>query len=419
MSIVQQPTLFDLQILEQLDIEEKYLAIFSPLDLSSLVFLFQKDTSVGAPITVNYEAAVRALLVRYLEGIPTVAALVSRIKQDVRFKLSLGFLYSERTPSEATFSRILQSLERNSHLLEEQNNTLLKHIDREFTIFSEAVSLDATAVEGHTKPAEKLKAQVSSCADQRVMTTEEMKAQLPISPQWGIKANSQGKNNYWFGYKAHLAVTSESQYILSAILTSANISDVSVGIPLMRELSILGIKNTLVIFDKGYDAKGIYQEAHALHFEPIIPLKRIAKNDGEWTKEYAPTCFLEYGYNYDSFDTRYNALKFTRPLDKCQSCALFRENLCQKVIKIKQHNDPRKFNHPARGTKSWKKFYAKRSAVERVNGYLKEHMNLNDTTYYKAGAVKVELLLIQLAYNAKNYAAQRLTQINLRKEIVA
>ncbi|MGG5372763.1 transposase [Enterococcus sp. AZ196] len=222
MSIIQQPTLFDLQILEQLDIKEKYLTIFSPLDLSPLVFLFQKNTLVGAPITVNYEAAVRALLVSYLEGVPTVAALVARLKQDVRFKLSLGFLYSDRTPSEATFSRILQTFDRNSHLLNEQNHTLLKQIDLEFTIFSEVIALDATAVEGHTKPAEKVKSQVPSCVDQRAMATEEIRAQLPITPQWGIKANSQGKNNYWFGYKAHLAVTSESQYILSAILTSAN-----------------------------------------------------------------------------------------------------------------------------------------------------------------------------------------------------
>ncbi|WP_438780365.1 hypothetical protein [Enterococcus sp. DIV0187] len=46
-------------------------------------------------------------------------------------------------------------------------------------------------------------------------------------------------------------------------------------------------------------------------------------------------------------------------------------------------------------------------------------MKLNDTKYYKAGSVSVELLLIQLAYNTKNYAAQRLNQAKLRKETVA
>ncbi|MGM0110188.1 transposase [Enterococcus sp. DIV0187] len=370
MSIIQQPTLFDTYVLEQLDIEEKHQKIFSPLELLPLVQLFQKETKVGPPITVNYEAAIRALLVSYLEEISTITALVSRIKQDLRFKLSLGFLYDDVPPSESTFSRIIHTFEENGHLLKEQNRVLLKQINQEFDIFSEAVSFDATAVMGHTKPTQNVKAQVASCEEQRVMTTEELNAQFPLAPQWGIKANSQGKNNYWFGYKAHLAVASESQYILSAILTSANIADMSVGIPMLRDLKELGIRNTSVIFDKGYDAKAIYKEAHHLNFEPIIPLKRIAKNDGEWTDNYAPTCLLEHGYRYDSFDPRYDVLKFTQPLDKCHDCSLFHAGLCQKVIKIKQQHDPRKFNHPARGAKAWEKLYAKRSAVERVNGYL-------------------------------------------------
>nr|WP_239433812.1 hypothetical protein [Vagococcus silagei] len=54
-----------------------------------------------------------------------------------------------------------------------------------------------------------------------------------------------------------------------------------------------------------------------------------------------------------------------------------------------------------------------------MNGYLKEHMKLNDTTHYQSEIVQVELLLIQLAYNLKNFAAQRLSQEKYRKELVA
>ncbi|MFR6673767.1 MAG: transposase [Enterococcus avium] len=139
--------------------------IFSPLELLPLVNLFQKETSVGPPITVNSEASIRALLVHYLEGIPTVAALGLRIEEDLRFKLSLGFLYGDSPTSESTFSRIVQTIKKNSHLLKEQNRTLLEHIDQEFDIFSEAGSLDATAVVGHTKPTKKVKAQVANCEE--------------------------------------------------------------------------------------------------------------------------------------------------------------------------------------------------------------------------------------------------------------
>ncbi|WP_399553693.1 hypothetical protein [uncultured Vagococcus sp.] len=46
--------------------------------------------------------------------------------------------------------------------------------------------------------------------------------------------------------------------------------------------------------------------------------------------------------------------------------------MCQTVITIKQTTDVRRYAHPARGTNAWKSLYKKRSAVERVNAYLKE-----------------------------------------------
>ena len=415
MAIIQQPTLFDLEILEQLDIEQKYLELFSPLDFSPLLRFFQKEKAAGAPITVNYEAAIRALVVSYLEAIPDVKTLVDRIKSDLRFKLSLGFLYSDRAPSEATFSRILHTLAEHRQTLVEMNHVLLKKIDQEFGVFCEDVAIDATAVDSHSKPRSIEKPIISSVDTQRSMTTERIAQELPIVPQWGIKVNSKGKNIFWHGYKAHLAVSTKSQYVLSARLTSAHVADVSVAIPLMRDMKRLSPTNRHVLLDKGYDARAIYEEAHALSLEPIIPLKRNAKNDGEWTEDFAPTCFIAEGYTYDSFDSRYGALKFRKPKERCKICPLKKDGLCQKVIKIKQLTDPRKFNHPARGTRVWKNLYNKRGAVERVNGNLKETMKLNDTTHYKAELVETELLLIQLGYNTKRYAVQRLTSQKSRK----
>ncbi|THB60376.1 DDE transposase, partial [Vagococcus silagei] len=54
MSIIQQPTLFDIQILQELEIEVKYQEFFSPLELMPLIALFQKENTVGAPVTINY-----------------------------------------------------------------------------------------------------------------------------------------------------------------------------------------------------------------------------------------------------------------------------------------------------------------------------------------------------------------------------
>lgn len=410
MTIVQQPTFIDIEVLMQLDIKERHAEIFSPIDFTPVLNLFQKDKTIGAPISLNYEAAIRALISRLIEGIPSIKALVQRLNEDVSFKLSLGFLYSERVPSESTFCRIMKVLVKNKSILDDLNELLLFKINKELGIFSEDIAMDATGVEAHTKPKKIENKKISSTSKQLEMTVEDMMDELPIYPSWGVKSNSKGKHNYWFGYKTHYAVTSETQYILAGITTSAFVADVSVAIPLMRKTASLGVEDIFVLMDKGYDAQPIYQEAHNLKFEPIIDLKTSSKNDGEVDEYHRPTCFREHSYLYDSFDKRYSALKFKRPENHCRSCPLDQEGLCQKVIKIKQSNDFRKYSNPCRGSFAWKRRYKKRSSVERVNAYVKEYYGLNTTTYYQATKVAVEHQLIQLAYNLKTFYQQKLSK---------
>ena len=410
MTIIQQPTFIDIEILMTLDIKERHAQIFSPIDFYPIISLFQKENQRGAPVSINYEASIRAMITRYIEGIPSVKALVRRLNEDVAFKLSLGFLYSERVPSEATFCRIMKTLRDHPTVLDQLNDELLSKINQEFNIFSEEVAIDATAVKAHSKSKKTENTKVSSTMNQKSMSAEERLLELPMYPSWGVKSNSQGRHNYWFGYKAHYAATANTHYLLAGITTSAFIADVSVAIPLMDKIASLGVKNTFVLMDKGYDAQAIYEKAHDLSFEPIIDLKRVPKNDGEIDNFYAPTCVLEYSYQYESFDKRYHALKFKRPETRCRDCPLSNEGLCQKVIKIKQATDVRKYAHPGRGSLAWKKLYKKRSSVERVNAYLKENYQLNDTNYYKASRVVMEHQLIQLAYNLKTFCQQKLTK---------
>lgn len=408
MFIIQQPTFIDIEILEKLDIIERHAEIFSPIDFYPVLALFQKDNRLGAPISLNYEAAVRALITRYIEEIPSVKALVRRLNEDLTFKLSLGFLYSERVPSEATFSRIMKTLSENMVVLTQLNDRLLTEINHEFGIYSEEMAIDATAVVAHSKPKKTTNFKLTPTKLQKEMPLNELLDELPIYPSWGVKANSQNKHNYWFGYKSHYAISVNTQYMVASITTSAHVADVSIAIPLMKKMTNLGIKDTFVLMDKGYDATAIYEQAHSLTFEPIIEMKQGPKNDGEIDQYYRPTCLLEHSYQYDSFDKRYGALKFMRPETHCRDCPLRNEGLCQKVIKIKQSEDLRKYSQPSRGTKAWKNHYKNRTSVERVNAYLKGNYRLENTNYYYATRVVVEHQLIQLAYNLKTFCAQLL-----------
>lgn len=66
------------------------------------------------------------MIISFIEAVPDLKTLVARIKSDVRFKLSLEFLYLDCKPLEAAFSRILHILSDSRSSLVVVNNTYLK-----------------------------------------------------------------------------------------------------------------------------------------------------------------------------------------------------------------------------------------------------------------------------------------------------
>lgn len=118
----------------------------------------------------------------------------------------------------------------------------------------------------------------------------------------------------------------------------------------------------------------------ALHQTMRIVIPYNVRRGGEmvgFDQYFRPTCVREHSYSYDSFGEKYQALKFTRPRESA-TCQLHDDSLCQKVFKIKCETDIRKYTYPARGLELWKKLYKERSAVERVNAYLKQFVQLNN-----------------------------------------
>ncbi|WP_156857301.1 transposase, partial [Oceanobacillus sp. AG] len=242
-----------------------------------------------------------------------------------------------------------------------------------------------------------------------------LRSEVPIDPKWGVKKNSEGKNVFWFGYKAHLIVGTSSQYILDSLFSSGNLNDGKAAIPLLKgiheRLPQLNLRyNTM---DAGYDFEPIYEQVHRMGQQSVIAYNK--RNEGEllgYDKHFAPTCFREHSYRYDSFDAKYETLKYTSPKE-CRECPLANEGTCQKVYKMKITKDLRKYTAPARGSKAWDNIYKRRTAVERVNAYLKEWFQLNNVRYRTGKRAKVHFDMVTLVYNASKLAADRIdAQLN-------
>lgn len=439
MTIVKQMSLFDIHELLKMESSRRFDAILATFDVQPIFQLFRKKTMRGAPRELNYGAMIQSLIIRIVERIPTVKDLVNRLTYDFVFRLDCGFLVSDTVPSEASYSRMVDVISQ-SDVLDRMHDELIQSAFTEGFLEEEHLGFDATHFEARdaAKPSEKKeiapKKRGRKSKEERAawlaeqaeieanQTTYEKKLdaqltiplttlwqEIPIEPKWGIKKNSDGKNTFWYGFKGHLAVSTKSQYIVARLMSSGNLSDSKAAIPVLKKVNhIMPNHFTTAIFDAGYDYEAIYRQISTQEMKAVIPY--VKRREGEmvgFDEHFRPTCVREHSYCYDSFDEKYQTLKFTRPKE-CATCPLREDSLCQKVFKIKCETDLRKYTYPARGSELWKKLYKERTAVERVNAYLKQFFQLNNIRHRTGRKAKLHFNLVTFIYNACKLAVDRM-----------
>jgi len=425
--------------------EQKYRfeAIFNAIDIQPLLCVVSKKSRFGAPVEVHYSAMIYSLIARIISRIPTIKDLIKRLREDVLFRLDCGFMLSDSVPSEASYSRLMQKMS-DSNVLEQMQQQVIAHALQEGFICDDTIAIDAThivardqapAKQVKEKPEPKKRGRKSKeehanwnaqkqaeeaskaiyekdIAAQRNESYSALSEQMPLDPQWGIKKNSESNNVFWYGYKAHLAVATSSQYILGAMLSSGNLNDGKAAIPLLKGLSYhhSHFKFRYATMDAGYDHEPIYEQVREAKAHAIIAYNR--RREPEYIgfdEHFAPTCVREQSYRYDSYDSKYEMLKYVRP-KACEECPLKNDSLCQKVYKIKRTSNLRKYTAPARGTVSWDEIFKRRSAVERVNAYLKGYFQLNHIRHRSGQKAKAHLSLVSLVYNATKLAVDRINK---------
>lgn len=78
--------------------------------------------------------------------------------------------------------------------------------------------------------------------DQLDVSYNELHDEMPLDPEWGVKKNSDGKNMYWYGFKGHFAVDTESQFIIHSMFSSGNLNDGKAAIPLLKGIESIYTK---------------------------------------------------------------------------------------------------------------------------------------------------------------------------------
>lgn len=232
MAIIRQESLFGIQELYDLEPTQRYDAVLSTIDLDLIYSKVSKKSWLGAPTELNYGAMINSVIIRIIERIPTVKDLIKRLNDDFVFKLNCGFLLSDKTPSASAYSRLTTIL-KETNILEKANEAVVCQAISEEFITDDAVAIDATHFEARdqappkeektdSKPKKRGRKTKSEreqwlieqaereanlpifekkIEDQLNVTLDELRANIPQDPQWGVKKNSEGKNVFWMDIK--------------------------------------------------------------------------------------------------------------------------------------------------------------------------------------------------------------------------
>ena len=231
-------------------------------------------------------AVARAFVAKAVYDLPTTRRLLDRLATDRPLRRICGWETRRQVPSESLFSHAFDEFATTQLPLRVHETVIQKtHHDR----LVGHLSRDSTAIAAREKPATKDKPPAPSqrkrgrpkkgeerpheptrLQRQGTMTKPEMLADLPTACDVGTKKNSKGYKETWVGYKLHIDVA-DGQIPISCLLTAASLHDSQAAIPLAT-LSAERSTNLYDVMDAAYDAQEIRAHSRSLTHVPLIDI---------------------------------------------------------------------------------------------------------------------------------------------------
>jgi transposase len=253
------------------------------------------------------KAMLIAFLAKSIYNLATTRQLLERLHSDAQLRRICGWQSAVQIPSESTFSRAFAQFARQR--IGEQLHQLLLQAKRPDRLVGH-IARDSTAIEArerfpdpppdkkrnkaktkrkkHEFSRKKATVRGTEIQRQRHMTLDQMLAALPQQCAIGVKKSSKGHEQYWRGYKLHLDVA-DGQIPISAVLTSANVHDARVAIPLMTMTS-KRVDYLYDLMDSAYDANAIVEHCRAQGRVPVVAFhpRRATRRPSEVPKVRPP-----------------------------------------------------------------------------------------------------------------------------------
>jgi hypothetical protein len=369
-----------------------------------------------------------------------------------------------RIPSKSALSRFHVKLK--NEYLEKMEAILKKSVEalaRENPEFGKHTALDASDVRTHARPGRKLPESEENGPEGVEGKDKETEAQSSSSDpeaSWSVKTKTwedgQGKKRKetksTFGFKMYRAADSTIPAVVAVEVKTGKTSDQKMAIPMIEAArENLGENNKdrmkTVAMDKGFDSEENVREAERRGVHAIVPVREVPDNLDKLPKEdreepLSPGGNVVYDrysgevacyespenvkeeptrrtMTYAGYEADRSAHKFRCPLgayaqtgrESFESCAAGPAGSQGRQVRVSVETDWRPIAPVYPRSKRWKRLYNGRSAVERINSYVKEVLKLERHAVRGRAAIKLRVLLSAISLNVR-------TLISLRRQKV-
>ena len=314
---------------------------------------------------------------------PSIESLRRELGRNGQLREMVGF--GGRVPSAWAYTRFLHRIVDHLDDIEAMVHQIIENLQQALPDFGERLAIDSKALASFAKHR----------SDQ---TTPD--GRRDTDADWGKKTyrgvDAKGKAwekvIAWFGYKIHLLVDATYELPIAWTVTKASTADITEAATLlaqMQEKHPWALKTARVLSaDRGYDATALVESLwDHYRIKPIIDIRNMWK-DGEATRLLPGYDTVTYNYRGDVFchhpDTgaahpmANGGFEADRDALKKRCPAKFSGVTCDaqaswpvaQGIRIPLSMDRRIFTPIDRSSYAWKREYAHRTAVERVNSRL-------------------------------------------------
>ena len=331
-----------------------------------------------------------AFLSSYYLNIRTTQALADRLNNDPALRNVCRF--SGFIPSRSTFSRTFSVLSDNQELVYgvfEQLTRLALDLNPNI---GHMAAVDSTTIAAYANPNHK------RTRDQEAGWTK----------AYSAASTSDDGMEWVFGYKAHVLACVESALPLAFIITPANVNDSPLlpSLVSMAQESYQTLNPTVLMADKGYDARSNCQFLHDRNIAPIIPMRDHSNRGGGkpvYTIKGEPICLGGRPMEFTGTDPATGCHGF-----RCSPEGCYRKQepfkgytVCDDVVWENPDNDVYAVGGKvSRASAEWQRLYDMRWEIERYFSLLKDNHWVEGHRCRGIARVGLHITLGMLMYQA-------------------